>query len=306
MNRPEIAAMLGADPELILKGERGRKIPAFGLIGGTKKEPAQMKDMRKGFMYQEDGAAFEFNIPPAYSAREFIANIQDAGWWIRPFLGNKNLTMSSTGHIKLNKEQLTAPQALEIGCVEDFCAYLPKEARKREPFTAADLGANRYAGGHIHVQFNHGMVPKHAFVKMADLAIMLAGVILDKQGTRRNFYGMAGIYRDKDYGVELRGPSNMWAVELMSNGGKATTTWAQAKYGYASGIIHKLFDLAYWTNNPKNVDMLGDVYTTTPWADVQQAINTEDVVLADQLMTMLKAKYPTVPFYFVNKEGQAY
>jgi hypothetical protein len=296
--------MLGADPEIILKKNR-RKIPAFGLIGGTKKVPAAMTDMPRGFFYQEDGAAYEFNIPPAYSSEEFQDNIQQAANWTRRFLDLKGLDISSSGHIKLTKDQLTTPQALEIGCVEDYCAYLPKGYRKRLPFTAAALGANRYAGGHIHVQFNHTLVPKHVFVKMADLAIMLAGVVVDKQGSRRNYYGMAGIYRDKEYGVELRGPSNMWCVELMGTSSPYSLS-AIARRQYAVGIIRKLFELATWTNLPKYVDMLGDIYTATPWHDVQTAINTEDVNIADQLMTMLRAKYKEAPFYIVNKEGQTY
>lgn len=303
-----VTPMLGADPEIFLKRNR-RPIPAFGLIGGTKKEPLEMEGAPfKGFMYQEDGAAMEFNIPPAETGSDFVNYMAIAGGWIKKFLSARELVASSVNHMKLAPSLLKQPEALNIGCVADMCAYLPKGERTRDPITADMLGEHRYAGGHIHVQFNHDMVPKHVFVKLADLAVMLPGVVVDKQGGRRRFYGRAGIYRDKEYGVELRGPSNMWALKLTGLVASINATNDDvARRMYANHIIAKLFQLAYWTNDPVQVDALGDLYTRIPWHDVQRAINDEDKNLAVEIMQMIrmqkKAGYNQV-FYLVDANGR--
>ena len=83
---------VGADPELFLIAKKGEEfakntvVPVFGKFGGTKTDPIKVKpdQLAKlgfitkwdpncvgGFAYQEDNAAFEFNIPAASTSEHF-------------------------------------------------------------------------------------------------------------------------------------------------------------------------------------------------------------------------------------------
>ena len=55
---------------------------------------------------------------------------------------------------------------------------------------------------------------KEAVVRGVDMHITLPSLLLDPNGAkRRKFYGGAGSYRPKSYGVECRSPSNFWVFQ---------------------------------------------------------------------------------------------
>src|SRR6185503_14775489 len=89
---------VGADPEVFVKHLASRAIiPVCGLIGGTKEEPKEMEGLMKrdeeegGYAYQEDGCAYEFNIPATTSGQRFSSNIEVAWGWIRDRLHKSGL-----------------------------------------------------------------------------------------------------------------------------------------------------------------------------------------------------------------------
>lgn len=115
-------------------------------------------------------------------------------------------------------QQLSHPEAAEIGCAPDFNAWTDKEN-----IPPADFAKNtfRSCGGHIHVGYVEGSgndflldaVGKRRMIQAMDCLHGMISVLLDNSKEaieRRNIYGKAGCYRPTDYGVEYRTLSNFW------------------------------------------------------------------------------------------------
>lgn len=206
---------VGADPEFFLFDEKkNRPVPSIGLIGGTKEEPQFIND-DKFSAIQEDNVMVEFNIKPARTPEEFVQNT----FIVMNYLNLKFQLLGLTPIIKPSMEfdpvELEHPQAKEIGCLGDFNAWTWKP---NLPIRPLDLGAIRVAGGHVHVSYSYNdKAPskddQHIAVRMLDLALGVPSVMLDDDPVRRKFYGKAGAFRPKQYGVEYRTLSNFWIRE---------------------------------------------------------------------------------------------
>lgn len=305
---------IGADPELFViarKGEQYKKntvIPVFGLgIGGTKDEPRKVsldevknyvylpnsEDFTKhGFFgYQEDNVMFEFNIPATTAAGTFETSINGFLAWANDKLFTPKGLMAAhhLNHYEFPEKMIQHPLAQTIGCDPDFNAYEPAPKRQRKPFEITDLGNKRFCGGHLHVQYNWNNVPRHAFVRLLDIVVGLAFLSHDRQGDRRKFYGLAGLYRPKEYGVEYRTPSNFWLNTKWDRGGDHSL-----KHKVASNVLA----LAGQANN--NPDDLEAVMKSIPWGDVQNAINQENVALASEIHRHIMTFFP---FQFFHLHG---
>lgn len=196
---------IGADPELFLIKEK-EVISAEGLIGGTKNEPKIISD--EGHAVQEDNVMVEFNIPPSENEEDFLNNIN----FVKDYLKQNGRIHKSILHIvphaKLKPEYLKTDQAKSFGCEPDFNVYNMEE---NESCSAKDIGNIRVAGGHIHIGYENpnGFI-NNLLIKMLDITLGLESVILDTDEVRRKFYGFAGSFRIKEYGVEYRTLSNFW------------------------------------------------------------------------------------------------
>lgn len=277
-DRIDYGPRYGADPEFFIQDTKGKVLPAFGLIGGTKDSPIILDNgtLRKNqkdignFAYQEDGAAMEFNIP-ASNVQGFIANIQNMYNWCCHFLADKGLQPKFKASHRFQEDVLRRPEAQIIGCVEDNDAW--SKGIKRNPFNAGDFGAERFCGGHIHVQYNYENVPRAIFAQFMDLFVGLPSIKFDKQGSRRKFYGLPGIYREKDYGIEYRTLSNFWVDP---------THWQVMEY-----LLCSLKQLADYANG--NPNKLEEVYGKVPWSAVQTAISEEDERQANDILSFMSS-----------------
>ena len=96
----------------------------------------------------------------------------------------------------------TVPLAWQVGCSPDWNAYTENQ---HHPFTPADLGPDRHAGGHIHVGYPKDECPDFIFVRAMDYYLRLAVTRSMEVGQwRSRFYGYQGLYRPKEYGIEYR------------------------------------------------------------------------------------------------------
>jgi len=203
---------VGADPEFFLFDEKKNKpVPAIGLIGGTKEKPQFIND-DKFSAIQEDNVMVEFNIKPARTPEEFVANTYIVMNYLNLKCHGLGLTPLVKPALEFASIDLAHPQAQEIGCLGDFNAW---SWRPNPPITPIDLGLIRVAGGHVHVSYSFkDKAPEkddqHQVVRMLDLALGVPSVLLDEDITRRRFYGRAGCFRPKEYGVEYRTLSNFW------------------------------------------------------------------------------------------------
>lgn len=276
----ENVALIGADPEVFLNGTvtdgRGRAlryemVPAFGKFGGNKDKPLKMVGLSEGYAYLEDNAALEFNIPPQKTAKEFSGAIFTAkNWMVDNLLEKQNLSYSESNVLELTPKYQADPRGKEVGCMPDHDAYL-NDGAKRDPFNAETLGNNRYAGGHLHLSYNVGVVPAYVGARFLDLFVCLPWLSYDRQGARRPVYGKAGLFRPKDYGVEYRTMSNWWlwlGDTVVTQIAESALTFARRSY------------------EPEFLGRLSEAFVGIPWQDVQNAINNEDHHLAEQLIDL--------------------
>lgn len=191
------------DPEYVWK-------PICGLLGGTKLEPQQIQGLPKGYTQQEDGAAVEFNIPPADNVEDFQKSIVRTVRHLGKLLTSKGLEPRwDLRTIELGNEVLEKfPNLASIGCDPDFSAY--KNVGQPRGQIPAEISRVRGAGGHLHIGYDKNVIPASFLVQFLDLTITLPMLRFDVQGKRRGWWGMPGIYRNKPYGLEYRSLSNFW------------------------------------------------------------------------------------------------
>lgn len=116
---------LGSDPELFLRRkDTGEYFPATGIVEGTKNNPTPMKGLSKGFTWQIDGFALEFNTPPAENKEEWIDNHVTALRFIRQNVDDSQFDIRIDAVAEFNSEYFDAPGARELGCSVDYNAWL--------------------------------------------------------------------------------------------------------------------------------------------------------------------------------------
>lgn len=249
---------IGADPEVWLT-KSNEIISCVGLIGGTKAAPKPVKDSKIGLKVQEDGVAVEFNFDPV--APEAFPNTiaiakKELHTYIQQTVGKEySYVCSATAVFK--DDQLVVPQAVTFGCDQDNLAYQRGEIRP--PLTAKELGNIRCAGGHIHFGYDKEkcQVPEWALIQGIEALGYLRFMrkVGDRQFDRRKYYGLPGLYRSKEYGVEYRTPSNYWLNQA------TFVTWITS---VAEQIINK-------------PAAFQDIYQRIDWDAVQKAISSEYV-----------------------------
>lgn len=224
--------MIGADPEVFIKDDKGSIISAIGLIGGTKKEPIPVP---QGGL-QEDNVLAEFNIDPAGDCFTFIDNIQTVMRSLEEKLPKGyEIAIQSSHHFTEEYLLSQPPSALEFGCNSDMNAYTGQQ----NPAPDACATTLRTAGGHIHVSYPDP-TPERSFeiVRNMDILLGIPSVCLDLDNERRTLYGKAGACRIKAYGVEYRTLSNFWLRDIL------TMQWA---YEQTTRAIEGLWG---WNVNP--------------------------------------------------------
>jgi hypothetical protein len=194
-----MAFTIGADPEFFIKQHNKHK-SAIGLIGGSKAVPRPLA--RDGFAILEDNVAVEFNIAPCHNHMEFIEAIQ----YVMEGLKKNVLPeyeVSTESAVLFEQDQLNHPQAMEFGCEPDYNAW----TKDINPRPCAADAALRSAGGHVHVGTTENPIE---VIRAMDLFLGVPSTKMDKGTLRRQLYGKAGSFRQKDYGCEYRTLSNFW------------------------------------------------------------------------------------------------
>jgi hypothetical protein len=194
----------GCDPEVFLMDATGKHISAIGLVNADKWNPLQIPGMPKGFTLQEDNVSLEYGIPPAASADEFVAHIQQVmeaskGW-------TKGLSFSKLSCTIFEADQMKHPMAHVFGCEPDFNAWTGEINAKPAP----PHQYMRSAGGHIHVETKRNPAEVARYM---DLYHAVPSVMMDNGIERKQLYGKKGAFRPKPYGMEYRVLSNFWIFD---------------------------------------------------------------------------------------------
>jgi hypothetical protein len=263
--------MIGGDPEVFLIDRKsGSVVPSCDLIGGTKDKPIPFY---RNYSWLEDNVALEFNFQPVSRYGDFGALLQDLKSRARDFLAVKGLEMFIAPSYKFKKEALNNPKALSIGCSPDTCAY---DGNKKRVVDIDSLGTHRFCGGHIHLSYSKKeRIPSFAVAMLMDALVGLPSIWLDAQGLRRAHYGIAGLYREKPYGVEYRTMSN-W--------------WLGANNDYPAYMALTMLGIGHAIE--KTPLELSNLFSIIPFKDVQSAINNEDKKLGYEVFRYIRSSAP--------------
>lgn len=246
---------LGADPELFLFKD-GKPKSIIGLLGGTKTAPVPVKEIGKGFAYQEDNVLAEYNIPAAISPEHWKkyhdVMIKHLSEKMKPYGVLKNIPSAI-----MPDSELEDPRAHIFGCEPDFNVWDVEV----NPRPCAENPALRSGGGHVHFGFKMSKIEKVMFGRYCDVGLGLKSVIEDADTQRRQLYGSAGSIRFKPYGIEYRTLSNYW-VEPKFFG----LIWERAFSTY------KNFQARMWHD-----------WIEKRGKEVRKAIDTSDKKLAEEL-----------------------
>ena len=196
---------VGHDAELFLYDENDNAIPSIGWVGGSKECPRPVK----GGAVQEDNVMAELNIEPCTTARQFVDRTNEVMESLTSIIKKHKLHYKVMDFQKFEPEFLKSPQAKMFGCDPDYNVY----SLQQNVVDTKLLRNARTAGGHIHIGLsepNFHPMAKTSLVKNCDFFIGLPLTILERQSQRKAFYGKAGSFREKEYGIEYRTPSNIW------------------------------------------------------------------------------------------------
>ena len=192
----KITYTVGHDAELFLYDKDNMAYPGIGIIGGDKTNPRPVD----GGALQEDNVMAELNINPASTADEFINDTKSVMASLSTILAPHNLHFKMMPFQVFEPKFLKSHQAREFGC---------------EPLNNMNI---RTAGGHIHIGLsdaNFHPSARTALVKGCDVYIGLPLATVETSD-RKSFYGKAGSFRHKQYGIEYRTPSNIWLSNVDS------------------------------------------------------------------------------------------
>lgn len=206
---------VGTDVEFFLNHPDAGFVPATGFnCSGTKLEPTQLGELGA---YHRDNISVELQPPPATNPDKFIGNNLNLYNAMTTQFRGMQLEMRAYAAVRFDEARLKdLEEAEEMGCEPDKCAYA---GETMVPAKVESMGRYRTGSGHIHIGGIEDMDEnaRRDVVKWLDILEGLYGRYMegnrDRQAyRRRTWYGQAGRYRMKDYGLEWRTPSNvMWA-----------------------------------------------------------------------------------------------
>jgi len=154
--------------------------------------------------------------------------------------------------------ELMHPQAMTIGCDPDYNAWTERRNPTRN---GMELGPVRTAAGHVHIGVpNPNIAPIYRtyLARACDLMLGVPSILLedDEENIRRQFYGAAGAYRPKPYGIEYRVLGNWWVKEdkyrkwIFNQAIRAVNTVEAAQMYEAKGYFNqKIAELIINTKN---------------------------------------------------------
>lgn len=250
---------MGGDPEVMVINKKTKSpVPSWVFTKGDKKNPAMFAP---NLYAHVDNVALELTFTPASSYDRFITVASTILPSLHKFLGSAYSIRLVPFTDDFDAATLEHPFASEFGCNPDFSAYTDPANGPREAVDVTKVGNTRFFGGHIHFGYNQKLseCPPFAMARFIDALITVPLIAhgKDRQGKRREVYGLAGLHRPKPYGVEYRTLSNFWLQDKVSTG------FIARQYAYITRMV-----TSYRSTS-------SDLYHLIDWAKVQKVINQE-------------------------------
>jgi len=264
---------IGADPEFFIRSEAGVH-PITGLLGGEKGAPVEVEDDGHTYGMQEDNLMAEYNVPATEAGSSEFAETVTRGREltlarIRESLPEAQFVLRP--EVEFEEHHVLTPQGQMFGCAPDQDAYANGDYRAPLRLTHGSEYPVRFAGGHIHI--GHSLdIPNHVIVQFLDATIGLAGVMHDSALERREYYGKAGVYRDKPYGLEYRTPSNWWI-------------WSKDHAEHVESTVFYLL-----SSLEGEMRQMQEYYSALPLGDIERAIRFRNLPLAQDIVSFMGKK----------------
>lgn len=199
---------LGHDSEFFVVNGIGDIIDPATITSGTKRTP-EHKGGR--LTWQADGMALEIGSVSGFRLETFADKVH------ADYISTHNLLLDMGFEIITNitrhiPHEMLEGEAGELGCTPDYNAYT---ARQNPKPSREALGNVRCVGRHLHIGATEDdgsrltSKSKLELVKALDLTVGCGriGDTFSAHSARSKFYGVAGSFRPKSYGVEYRVPS---------------------------------------------------------------------------------------------------
>jgi len=196
---------VGSDYEVFVRPiDSDQVVSAIPLINADKERRVQLKTCE----IHHDNVLAEVNITPSTTNSSFVRTVEDSLNELSDFLLNTGHTYVVTDSVVMNEKELRHVDACEFGCSEDY--DIIRNVSNIAP-SAILAGNLRTAGGHIHVSYTFRTRKEYRDTALLlSTLISLGTTIMGDSKERRVLYGKAGSVRLKEYGVEVRSPSNVW------------------------------------------------------------------------------------------------
>jgi hypothetical protein len=198
----------GSDPEIFLLDKEGSVVPSKVLLGESKFEVSNVGEV------VQDGFQVELHPYDSFCRQIAASNIAYLITEFDKHVREKGYMLSFAHGYTLKKKEFERLPVEErvFGCNPTVNAY--DEFLKKPSGETVRL---RTGGGHIHLALPHGVRgnAKYAekLVRVLDILVGNTCVLFDQTEAstkRRKYYGRAGEFRMKPYGIEYRVPSNFW------------------------------------------------------------------------------------------------
>ena len=192
---------VGADPEGFALHPEAQYVPAVVFMADGKGEAP----------VHADCCCVEMVVPYAMNRTDFVTNVLTMRDEVRAMLDGYGMTPVWKTTAPMNPEFLGDHRTNQAGCDPDTNVYTGTASRPRD-----FPGSDRYAGGHVHVGYE-GSKDSDGLknvTKAFEILHGTVGALLDEDTKRRQMYGAAGAVRPKEYGVEIRSPSNWWVTSV--------------------------------------------------------------------------------------------
>jgi hypothetical protein len=256
---------MGTDPEIFVKDENGEVIPAWLFLGDKKDNLLTTSGTNFRSAAFWDGFQAEYAVRASFclgfvtdAIRDGLLKVYRAAIAYNP---KARLSLASVAEVPMKYLREGEDKHIMFGCMPSKNVY---DKQGEHAGNGRDLPI-RFAGGHIHGGRQADSKAKERMIRAMDALLGVPCVSMFAEydnPVRRQFYGLAGEWREPAHGLEYRTLSNAWLTH--------------------PAITHFVFELARKAMQFGQADLNGLIKGDDK--DIQRIINTCDVQAAKEFV----------------------
>lgn len=252
----------------------------------------------------EDGAAFEFSVPPSHDPRELFERVQVCRNLVNTNILAKfpdeclpELQFLPTINFELERwknEGEDFVYATRAGCDPDIDVYNTENRTSDgfEPEADFKNWPKRYSGGHIHVSGSPNFILDYemavrCMAMTTGLAAIFYSDVPELEHDRTYRFGKPGRCRVQNYGADNPyGKSYQIGIEYRTASSRWASDWkiASEVFRWAEIGVNQLFETSLGN------ELLGDMLSTELEKSATQAILNADQKTAGEILSYIESK----------------